>query len=78
MLKLSLRTLQDLLVGELSFDRIASDHDIHVRALRSALAQGRTISRMEVLHCADEDDDWVMIELGEPDPRRPFARSKTD
>jgi hypothetical protein len=78
MLKMSLKALQDLLVGKLTFDRFAADHDMHVRAMRNALAEGRTISRIEVLRCPDDDDDWVLIELAEPDPLRPFASSITD
>lgn len=75
-MRMSLKSVQGLLLGTISFDEFAAEHAMHLRAMRYAVEHGRQISRMAVVTCPDDDDDWVEIELCEEDPERAFSSDK--
>jgi len=72
-MKISARTVQALLVGELSQGDFRSGHEDLVQCLKRTLEQGRSITAASVEVSTDEDDDWLVLEFGEPDPaHHPF------
>lgn len=71
--KISLLTLQGLLAGEISHAEFARDHRDTGRVISKAVSEGKMISRIEIEHCPDEDDDWVNLEFNETAPDKLFA-----
>ncbi len=62
-IEMSLLTLQHLLAGTLTSAEFARDNDSLVAQFKRATERGMMISALNVKPCADEDDDWVEIEL---------------
>ncbi len=74
-LKISARTLAELLAGVIDIDRFNADHFGHNAEdsytsdfFRSRIAEGRMIEKIELEKSEESDDDWVVIRFGEPDP----------
>jgi hypothetical protein len=70
-ISLSSRTLADILAGKLDYGTAVKDANGPLRNLarvkdifRARLDAGRMISKVSVVRCPDEDDDWVKIEFG--------------
>jgi hypothetical protein len=73
-ISISSRTLTDILAGNLDYSTAAKDTNGPLRNLarvkdifRAQLRAGRMISKVSVVHCPDEDDDWIKIEFGPTD-----------
>lgn len=66
--KISLLTLQALLSGEISHAEFARDHGDIGKAISKAIHEGMMISRIDIEHCPDEDDDWAHLEFDRPAP----------
>lgn len=73
--KISLLTLQALLSGEISHAEFARDHGDLGKAISKAIHDGMMISKIEIEHCPDEDDDWAHLEFDRPAPDRLFTSS---
>jgi hypothetical protein len=71
-IEMSLLTLQQLLAGTLSSEEFARDHDLLVARVKRATERGLMISGLNIKPCADEDDDWVEIELSAVAPSHLF------
>ena len=71
--KISLLALQGLLTGEISHAEFVRDHGDIGRAISIAVREGKMISKIEIEHCSDEDDDWVHLEFNEIAPDKLFA-----
>jgi hypothetical protein len=69
---MSLLTLQQLLAGALSSEDFARDNQALVAQFKRATERGMMISALNVKPCADEDDDWVEIELNAVSPSHLF------
>ena len=69
-IKISLRTVQELLAGDLTKEDFLAEysHDGGT-AFRDMLQQGRLMTnvRVEKSHVPEDDDDWLVFEFGEPD-----------
>lgn len=72
--KISLLALQGLLNGQIAQADFLRDHRDLESYMLKALIEGRTISKISIERCSDEDDDWVHIEFGEQHPERLFSR----
>lgn len=73
-MKISARTIQTLLAGELSQADFQSSHGDFVQLLKRTLEQGRSITAARVEASDNEDDDWLVFEFSEPDPaHHPFV-----
>ena len=72
--KFSLLTLQGLLSGEISHEKFVRDHDMLNRYIANSIKSGQMISKIEIEHCPDEDDDWVSIEFDRTAPDHLFPR----
>jgi hypothetical protein len=70
--KISLLTLQRLLSGEISADEFRKDHEELSSIIKAQADEGRMISKMEISHQANFDDDWVEITFGGQDPTKLF------
>ncbi len=71
--KISARTVQALLAGLLPQTQFQASHKDFARFLDGTLKQGRSIIGARVEVSANDDDDWLILEFGEPDPAiRPF------
>jgi hypothetical protein len=75
--KISSRELLDLLAGRRTIRELNEAHGWGAVAslgrtmpspFSRSLEEGRMIKRIEVVRAADDDDDWVTIEFGDPDP----------
>lgn len=80
-IKLSSRTLADLLAGRIDQERFFKEHGSHpfnVRAFfEKQLAEGRMITELGVESTQEQDDDWIVLRFGEPDPAiSPFRGAK--
>ena len=73
--KISLLTLQKILIGEISYDDFARDHQLHLEQLRRLDSEGLMISSIEIDPAADSDDDWVTLTFGEKQPKRLFENN---
>ncbi len=62
-IEMSLLTLQQLLAGTLSNEEFTRDNHSLVAQFKRATERGMMISALNIKPCADEDDDWVEIEL---------------
>jgi hypothetical protein len=72
-MKISARTVQALLAGQLSQLDFQRSHEDFVKLLKRTLEQGRSITETHVEVSNDEDDDWLVLEFGESDPaQHPF------
>lgn len=68
-IRISARTLLDLLIGKLDQKRFAQHHALGSGDIFSNFqAHGMMIKRAEVERRPDEDDDWVVLEFGPDDP----------
>ncbi len=71
-IKISSRTVQELLAGELDHRKFLEQHSDPggQTPFRRMLAQGRLIKnvRIEKSDDPEDDDDWLVFEFGEPDP----------
>ncbi len=69
---ISSRTLVDLLAGRIDQEQFFKDHgsdQFNVRAFfEKRLAEGRMITELGLELREDQDDDWVILRFGEPDP----------
>lgn len=74
--KISLLTLQALLSGEISHAEFARDHGDLGKAISKAIHDGMMISKIEIEHCPDEDDDWAHLEFDRPAPDRLFTSAQ--
>lgn len=72
-IKISLLTLQALLSGEISHAEFARDHGDIGKAISKAIRDGMMISKIDIEHCPDEDDDWAHLEFDRPAPDKLFA-----
>jgi hypothetical protein len=71
---ISARTIHALLAGQLTPERYLESHKDSARILEIALKQGRTISAVHLEKSEREDDDWLTLEIGPPDPAiHPFV-----
>ncbi|WP_163701566.1 hypothetical protein [Adonisia turfae] len=75
MIKISSRTLVELLAGILDVDKFIADHFGYVNEnsqasnfFRNKILSGKMIENIELERSEDEDDDWVVIKFGESDP----------
>lgn len=70
-IKLSARTVLDLLAGKLTYDNFPKTYKDY---FRDAIDEGKLISDVEIESAPDEnDDDWLIFKFGEPDPAvKPF------
>lgn len=75
--KISLLTLQKLIVGEMSYDEFARGHDMLATQMRRLATQGQMISGISIEHQRDADDDWVVLEFDETHPDRLFDARKS-
>jgi hypothetical protein len=75
--KISSRELLDLLAGRRTIHELNDAHGWGAGGARGRtmpspfmrnLNQGRMIKRIEAERATEEDDDWVTIEFGDPDP----------
>jgi hypothetical protein len=74
-MKLSARTVQALLAGELSQEDFQNSHPEFVRILKQNLRDGRSIRKARVETPNHGDDDWLVFGFGEPDPAQaPFSK----
>jgi hypothetical protein len=71
-IEMSLLTLQQLLAGTLSSEEFTRDNDSLVAQFKRATERGMMISALNIKPCADEDDDWVEIELSAIAPSHLF------
>jgi hypothetical protein len=71
-IEMSLLTLQHLLAGTLTSAEFARDNDSLVAQFKRATERGMMISALNIKPCADEDDDWVEIELNAVAPSHLF------
>jgi hypothetical protein len=72
--RLSARSVLELLSGTVSQETFLSDHGFSpsegrpgMNPLTSFLKQGRLIERVEIERSATADDDWLVLHFGEPD-----------
>jgi hypothetical protein len=78
-IKVSSRTIQALLAGELSQADFQNTYGDFVRIVKEAFQQGRSISTTRIESCDEADDDWLVLEFGEPDPgQHPFIKPSRD
>ena len=66
-IKISARVVQVLLAGKLTPEQLKEGHADFVRLLENTLRQGRSITAARLEPPTDEDDDWIVLEFGEPD-----------
>ena len=74
--RVSARALLDLLAGRVSQNKFLEDHQLiptethkdAVNYFERSLKQGRLINGIKLEKSIDEDDDWIIIQLGNPDP----------
>ena len=75
--KISARTVLELLAGRITASEINAAHDWRpepgrgsgsVNPFELRLREGRMITRIEVEVAEEESDDWLKIEFGQPDP----------
>ncbi len=69
-IRMSSRELLDLLAGKLDYELFAKRYDLGGGNLfRLFRDRGRMITSAALEHCADEDDDWVVLRFSsEGDP----------
>ena len=74
-LKISSRGLHELLAGKMTLARFMDAHGwdesvrgSHPNPFERALSEGRMISAISVEQVNENDDDWLSIEFGSPDP----------
>ena len=84
-IRISARTLVDLLAGRLDQARFLEDHGFvpskrrpqAVPFFQQQVAKGKTLQAVNLEHCEHEDDDWVVFKFGGPDPAvSPFRPPK--
>lgn len=80
-IKLSSRTLIDLLTGKIDQEQFFKDHgsdSFNVRNFFSKqVADGRMITDLSIESSEEQDDDWIVIRFGNPDPAiSPFLGAK--
>lgn len=80
-IKLSSRTLADLLAGRIDQQQFLKDHGsqtLNVGAFfERQLAEGRMITELGVESGEEQDDDWIVVRFGDPDPATsPFRGSR--
>lgn len=64
-IKLSSRTVLDLLAGKLTYEEFPEDYKDY---FKRSTDEGRLIDEIEIEKAPDEkDDDWLIIKFGEPD-----------
>lgn len=74
--KISLLTLQKMLVGEITYDEFSREHGMLADRLRNLNAQGLMISRVGIEHQKDFDDDWISMQFDGIQPSRLFDSDK--
>lgn len=69
------RTLTEILSGTLDYNAATKEANGSLGAIawmkeffQSQLSAGKTIDEISVGKCPDEDDDWIKIRYGPPDP----------
>jgi hypothetical protein len=75
-IRISARALLDLLAGRVSQKKFFEDHKLTptethkdaVNYFERSLKQGRLIDGIKLERSIDEDDDWIVIQFGNPDP----------
>ncbi len=74
MIKISSRSLVELLAGILDVDKFLADHFGYVNEgsqipnfFRNKILDGKMIEKIELEKSDDEDDDWIIIKFGESD-----------
>lgn len=80
-IKLSSRTLVDLLAGRIEQEQFFKDHgsdSFNVRNFfNKQLANGRMITELAIESTDEKDDDWIVIRFENPDPAiSPFLGTK--
>jgi hypothetical protein len=84
-IKISARTLVELLAGRLEQQRFLEDHNLIPTKERPIpgpfferqLAAGQTLQSLHLEKCEHEDDDWVVLKFDGPDPAiSPFRSPK--
>ncbi len=67
-IRISARSLLDLMAGKLSQDRFVKEHSLGGgNFFELHLKRGELITKALVEHRPDEDDDWIVFEFGPPD-----------
>lgn len=73
-IKLSTRALLQLLSGRVDPETFLRDHRLSssqpngVPFFEAQLKAGRMITAARVERCPDDDDDWILLKFGDPDP----------
>jgi hypothetical protein len=68
-IRVSSRGVHELLAGKISSEKFLAAHgNLMADSLRRTLENGRTIKRVVLEREEHEDDDWLVIEFGNPDP----------
>ncbi len=70
---ISSRAFHMFLAGEVDYERFCNENPVvkprgNENIFRTMLRRGRLIKSVRVQECPTEDDDWVTIEFGLPDP----------
>ena len=67
-IKISARTLVELLAGTLDQKRFLEDHGGLVsRFFNHQIAKGNTIRSVDLERCEGKDDDWIILKFDGPD-----------
>jgi hypothetical protein len=75
-IKISVRTLVELLAGKLNQQKFMEDHHFAptkerpqtLSFFQRQIARGRTLQSVSLQKCEHEDDDWLVMKFGGPDP----------
>lgn len=66
--RISSRGLHELLAGRVEQKKYLEDHQYVKNFFESKLNEGKMIKEIKVEKSKEEDDDWLEIKFGEPDP----------